>query len=154
MVLYYELIAIGISFLWLLLITILFWQLSTHYNNLTKGTSSKALKTVLEEILKNIAVAQKDIDVLKSRYDTIEKDGIFHIQKIGLLRFNPFKDTGGDQSFILALLDKNDTGVVISSLYARSGTRWYAKNVLNGKATEHQLSDEEKKAIKEAKVAA
>ncbi len=152
MVVNYELIAIGITLLWLLLITILFWQLLSHYNNLTKGISNRTLKTILEEVLKNITISQKDIDVLKTRCDTIEKDGIFHIQKIGLLRFNPFKDTGGDQSFILALLDKNDTGVVISSLYARSGTRWYAKSVLNGKATEHQLSDEEKKAIKEAKL--
>lgn len=154
MVLNYGVIGIGFSLLWLLLITILFWQLSSHYNNLTKGISNKTLKTVLEEVLKNVHTSQKDIDMLKERCDTIEKDGVFHIQKIGLLRFNPFKDTGGDQSFILALLDKNDTGVVISSLYARSGTRWYAKNVVVGKGTEHKLSDEEKKAIKDAKLAA
>jgi hypothetical protein len=80
----------------------------------------------------------------------MQKDGLLHIQKIGLLRFNPFKDTGGDQSFILSLSDANDTGVVISGLYSRSGTRWYTKKVINGKAVEHDLSEEEKKVLKEA----
>jgi Protein of unknown function (DUF4446) len=79
--------------------------------------------------------------------DKIEKDERYHIQKIGLLRFNPFKDTGGDQSFILALVDAYNTGIIITALYSRSGTRWYTKKVVKGKSTEHELSDEEKKAL-------
>ncbi|MCL5432874.1 MAG: DUF4446 family protein, partial [Patescibacteria group bacterium] len=100
----------------------------------------------------NIGLAKKDIDNLAARCDKIDNDGLFHIQKIGLVRFNPFKDTGGDQSFVLALLDNNDTGIVISSLYSRTGMRWYAKRIVLGKGLEHDLSDEEKGAIKEAKV--
>ncbi len=88
--------------------------------------------------------------MLKEYCDRIEKEGSLHIQKIGLLRFNPFKDTGGDQSFIMALTDGNDSGVIISALYSRSGTRWYAKKVKMGKGVEHELSEEEKKALKEA----
>jgi hypothetical protein len=101
---------------------------------------------------RELHVAKKDIDQLIIRCDTIERRQQFHIQKIGLLRFNPFKDTGGDQSFILALLDAKDTGVVITALYSRSGTRWYAKKVLKGRGSEHELSDEEKKALHIAKV--
>ena len=96
-------------------------------------------------------IAKKDIDNLKLYCDKIQRDSLLHIQKIGLVRFNPFKDTGGDQSFILSLVDANDTGVVISGLYARSGTRWYAKRVVKGKSVGHELSDEEKMALKEAK---
>lgn len=96
-------------------------------------------------------VAEKDIVTLISRCDTIEKDGMNHIQKIGLLRFNPFKDTGGNQSFIVSFVDANNTGVVISGLYSRSGTRWYAKRIVKGIGTEHELSEEEKTVIKEAK---
>lgn len=84
--------------------------------------------------------------------DTLEKESKLHIQKIGLLRFNPFKDTGGDQSFILALVDAQNTGVVISSLHTRTGTRWYAKQVVKGQGTEHELSSEEEKAVKGAVV--
>lgn len=105
----------------------------------------------METLLKDVELAKKDIDNLKLYCDKIQKEGLLHIQKIGLVRFNPFKDTGGDQSFILSLVDGNDTGVIISGLYARSGTRWYAKRVIKGKSAEHELSDEEKKALKEAK---
>lgn len=102
--------------------------------------------------MRETTTAKKDIAVLQEQYATIEKQGQFHIQKIGLSRFNPFKDTGGDQSFILALLDGKDTGVVISGLYSRAGTRWFAKKVVNGKGVEYELSEEEKKTIKEAKI--
>jgi hypothetical protein len=119
---------------------------------LTKGVSEKGLKTVLETLLKDAQLSRKDIDYLKEYSARIEKDGLLHIQKVGLVRFNPFKDTGGDQSFILSLIDGNDTGVIISGLYSRSGTRWYAKRVANGKGIEHELSEEEKRALKEASI--
>lgn len=137
--------------IWLLILTIFFWQMSSHYNKLTRGVNNKNLKAIFEDVLTKIDVQGKDIDSLKNYCDNLQKEGNLHIQKVGLLRFNPFKDTGGDQSFILSLIDANDTGVVISALYSRSGTRWYAKKVTNGKGAEHELSDEEKKALKIAK---
>lgn len=146
-----ELLFQATGFIWLLILTFLFWRTSSHYNRLAKGTTNKTLTSVLEDILKSVQIAEKDISVLKDRCSKIEKEGLLHIQKIGLLRFNPFKDTGGNQSFILSLLDASDTGVVISGLYSRSGTRWYAKRVVEGRGIEHDLSEEEKKALKEAR---
>src|SRR5258706_5498803 len=115
--------------LWLLLLTVFYWKLSSHHNNLFKGSSNRSIQGLLDSLLKDVDIAKKDIDFLRKQYDTMEKEGSMHIQKIGLLRFNPFKDTGGDQSFILSLLDGNDRGIVISGLYSRAGTRWYAKKV-------------------------
>jgi len=140
-----------VIFVWLIAITVFFWRVLRHYNNLTKGVSQKTLKTVMEEILKEVDLHKKDIDYLRDYSLRLEKEGLLHIQKVGLVRFNPFKDTGGDQSFILSLVDGNNTGVIISGLYSRSGTRWYAKKVVEGKAVEHELSEEEKKALREAK---
>lgn len=147
----FEIVILVITLMWQALLTFFLIRLLLHYNNLTKGASGKNLSSILENLLNEVKIAKKDIDFLKTRCDKIEKDGIFHIQKFGLLRFNPFKDTGGDQSFILALLDGNDTGVVISSLYSRSGIRWYAKKVALGKGVDHELSEDERKAIKETK---
>jgi hypothetical protein len=121
-----------------------------HYNKLSDGVGKDGLRGILEDVLRSEAQNKKDIEMLRIYCDRIEKEGQFHIQKVGLLRFNPFKDTGGDQSFILSLIDKNDTGVIISGLYSRSGLRWYAKKVINGKGAEHELSDDEKKALREA----
>lgn len=145
-----EQVALFVGFIWFIILTFILLKTSSHYNKLTKGSSATSLSSILDDLLRKMQAAQKDIDSLKLKCDTIEKDGLLHIQKIGLLRFNPFKDTGGDQSFILALIDSNNTGVVISGLYSRSGTRWYAKRIVGGKGTEHELSEEEKKALKEA----
>ncbi|MBI4096424.1 MAG: DUF4446 family protein [Candidatus Levybacteria bacterium] len=143
------LLVFSIIFLWLFIVSFFFWKTLVHYNRLGKGLRDKNFKSIMENLLKDVEVGKKDIDYLKSYCDKIQKEGLLHIQKIGLVRFNPFKDTGGDQSFILSLVDGNDTGVIISGLYARTGTRWYAKRVIKGKSTEHELSEEEKKALKE-----
>jgi hypothetical protein len=71
------------------------------------------------------------------------------VQYIGLVRYNPFEDAGGDQSFALALLDRQGDGVVISSLHGRTATRFYAKSVKGG-ASPLSLSNEEAKALKQA----
>lgn len=144
-------LAIALLVGWLFILSFFFWRLSSHYNKLTKGVSEKSMREVLERLIKDNDVEKKDIEILKSYCDKIEKEGKIHIQKVGLVRFNPFKDTGGDQSFILSLVNANDTGVIISGLYSRSGTRWYAKKVSGGKGVEHELSDEEKAALKAAK---
>lgn len=72
-----------------------------------------------------------------------------HVQKVGILRYNAFDDVGGEQSFSVALLDANATGVVISGLCGREETRVYAKPVKAGRST-HNLSDEEITAIAQA----
>jgi hypothetical protein len=149
----WELGGFFIVFIWLSALTYLYFKNQQHYNSLTQGSSGRNLQGILEELLKDIRVSKKDIDLLLTRCDRIEKDSLLYIQKVGLTRFNPFKDTGGDQSFILSLLDANNTGVVVSGLYSRSGTRWYAKKVRKGEGVEHELTDEERKAIKVAKSA-
>ena len=144
-------VIMGVFFVWLLILTIFFWQMFSNYSRLAKGANNKNLKSILEDILSKIDLHNKDIESIKKYCDNLEKDGLLHVQKIGLHRFNPFKDTGGDQSFVLSLVDANDTGIIISALYSRSGTRWYAKRVINGKAAEHELTDEEKKVLNETK---
>lgn len=67
--------------------------------------------------------------------------------KMQMVRFNPFNDVGGDQSFILCLLDKTNTGVIITSLHTRDSTRVYAKAIKNGSCESQSLSKEETKAL-------
>lgn len=151
MLLWIGVLAIVILFVWTSAITIFALRMSAHYNHLIKDTNKRSLQAIMDNLMAEIDGSKKDIEMLKATCDTIIADGRLHIQKVGLLRFNPFKDTGGDQSFILALVDGLDTGVVISGLYSRSGTRWYAKQVIAGKGVEHELSEEEKQAVKTAK---
>jgi hypothetical protein len=147
-----QLLTVGLVLviIWLILTTLSLRKLRANYITITQGGSKKNLDDVLSASVSDLENAKKDIAHLMARCDRIEKDERYHIQKIGLLRFNPFKDTGGDQSFILALVDAYDTGIVITALYSRTGTRWYTKKVSRGKGVELELSEEEKKAIKMA----
>lgn len=147
-----EFVALFAGLIWLIALTVFLWQYIQHYNKLTAGVSEKTLKSLLDNLLKEVSDTQKQTKQLTVRCDKIEKEETLYIRKIGLLRFNPFKDTGGDQSFILALLSSQDCGIVISNLYSRSGgSRWYAKKILGGKSVDHELSDEEKQVLKQAK---
>lgn len=67
--------------------------------------------------------------------------------KINITRFNPFENIGGNQSFILTILDQTDSGVILTSLHNRDLTRIYAKPIKNGQAENNTLSKEEKLAI-------
>jgi len=69
------------------------------------------------------------------------------ISKVGLTRFNPFDGLGGDQSFILTLLDEHNSGVILTSLHNRDFTRVYAKTIKDGQPQNTTLSKEEKNAI-------
>jgi hypothetical protein len=72
------------------------------------------------------------------------------VQKVGLYRYNPFDDLGGDQSFSLSILDSTNSGVILTSLHHRNFTRIYAKPVKNGQEDTITLSNEEKSAIVKA----
>ena len=136
---------------WLIILTVLLIRSILHYKKLTKNITKKDLKTVLTEILSKVDINQKDLKTLNESLATAQKKMKSHIQKIGFIRFNPFPQTGGDQSFCLSLLDEKDTGFVLSSLHSRDITRFYAKTIKNGQPEGSKLSEEEKKAIKNAK---
>lgn len=121
-----------------------------HYNTLTGSTNKTGLKDVLEVMLATQKGLQSQTKDLYKVIDEVKKDGRLHIQRVGLVRFNPFSDTGGSQSFTLVLLDGHDNGLVMTSLYARTGHRWYIKEVVNGKGKELVLSKEEQLAIQKA----
>jgi hypothetical protein len=137
-------------FIWNGIISFFLFRSISHYNKLTVGVTSRSLRESLEKILDAYLKNKKDIGILKQSLFDLEADSHTHLQRVGIVRFNPFSDTGGSQSFTIALLDKDNNGVVMTSLYARTGNRWYIKNIHNGKATDVELSREEKAAIQEA----
>lgn len=88
----------------------------------------------------------KEIKNIWSEIENIKELSKLNIQRVGLIKFNPFNETGGEHSFSLALLDGNKNGIIITSLHTRERTRLYLKDVLKGKA-KIDLSEEEKKAL-------
>ena len=143
-------IALGIIFFWAVTLTILFISLYRHYRRLAGHIKAGDLKDILESILKNQTIQAKDINTLNDQLVTLSDDAKLHFQRIGLVRYNPFADTGGDQSFVIALLNDRGHGFVITSLHSRDATRVFAKPVKSGQSNRYDLSKEEQKAVKQA----
>ena len=112
-----------------------------------KKTSPKDLK----EVLSVLKVLEERFEKTDKELKKLQKESKIFLQKVGIIRYNPFSEVGGDQSFSIALLDKNNDGLVITSLYSREKNRVYAKPVKNGKS-EYVLSSAEKKALNKAKL--
>ena len=136
--------------IWLGILSFLVYKALRHYNRLVQGTSRATLTEVLDKILGDLKLSSEQIDILVKRGEEQKKEGLTHIQKVGLIRFNPFEEVGGDQSFVLVLLNGENDGLVLTSLTSRTGTRWYAKKVSKGEGIEHELSKEEKEALRQA----
>ena len=103
----------------------------------------------LKEILSQFTNLEKNFEKLSGDLEKLKKESKFSLQKMGIVRYNPFSEIGGNQSFSIVLLDGNNIGFVITSLYTREGNRVYAKPVINGKS-QYLLSKEEKGAIEKA----
>jgi hypothetical protein len=89
------------------------------------------------------------LDDVARRLDAEEALGKRSIQRVGIVRYNPFEDTGSNQSFVLAMLDANGDGFVLSSLHSRQQTRVFLKQLVKGTA-DAALSQEENEAIRRA----
>ena len=111
--------------------------------------SAKNNKDVLSKLLKKQEVTEKELSDAVSRIQALEKIGKLSVQKIGFLRFNPFSHTGGENSFALTLLDSQNNGVIISSLYTRDGVRVYGKAIEKG-VPRQPLSREEQATLDQA----
>jgi len=135
--------------LWLSGLSYTFWRLLDHYRKLTQKANGGNLVNAIETLIKVEEKNSDELGKLQGKLASILKQGVLPIQKVGLVRFNPFDETGGDQSFSLCLLNGADSGFVLTALHTRDRTRVYTKPVDKGKS-KYELSREEEKALKEA----
>ena len=143
-------IIIGLLALVVVVLVILVVLIMKRLKNLTRGKSGKDLESVIKENNRLIIQAHTMIKTQEDQIKEIKRDAMNTIQNIGVIRFNPFKETGGSQSFAVALTDKNTNGVVISSLDARERVNVFAKPIRHG-SSEYTLTEEEKQAIAQSK---
>jgi hypothetical protein len=123
-------------------------RLDARLRGLTRGEDGD-LDEVLVAHLERVSELGREVDRLGTRTEHLEAAAPRAFQRVGLVRYNPFEDTGGNQSFAIALLDAHGDGVVISSLHARGSTRIYAKAVRAGRA-DGAASAEEAQALRQA----
>jgi Protein of unknown function (DUF4446) len=115
------------------------------HNALVDGGDSD-ITSILMARINRLEDASSRLGTLAQLCQQLEREVNSGIRRVGLVRFSPFDDTAGDQSFALALLDADSTGVIVSSLHARTCTRVYAKSVTRGEPS-HELTVEEEDAL-------
>jgi hypothetical protein len=142
-------IVAALLLLWVIILQIRLGSLNRRYRAAMKGAEGTDMESLLTALNRTMTAHQQQISTLEKRSDATEKIVAAHAGNVGMVRFNPFNDTGGDQSFSIAWVDTHANGVVLSSLHNRTGTRVYAKPVTKGDSS-HNLTEEERQAIKSA----
>ncbi len=146
----YIILAIGGLSIWVLILSFFLIKAISHYRKLGKSENIRDIGNILERIVTRGDLQGQEISEVKKALANHQTLALSHFSKHALIRFNPFEESGGDQSFTLALLNSKNNGIVLSSLHSRSGTRIYAKEVVEAKAPNHKLSKEEKEAVEKA----
>jgi hypothetical protein len=124
-------------------------KLNKRYRQMMAGMENTNIEGLLLGHIEEVRQAVGKVKELDGEYHRINGIVETAIQKVGMVRFNAFEDTGSDLSFALALLDKKKNGVVLASIYGRNESRIYAKPIVEGQSTYH-LSAEEKAALDKA----
>ena len=140
----------AIFFIWLVFLTGIVLKTKAHYNNLISKTRKQKIDEILDELLMIERQTKEELEIVKKELREEIRTSSLHIQKVGLVRFNPFERTGGEKSFIISFLNHENSGIVINFIYTRDGLRVYSKKVKDGKGEEYNLSEEEEKAIEKS----
>ncbi len=142
------LVFILLLFIWTIFLHRELGKLKQRSLDFFSGNEVKNIEDVIINHSKLLKTLDKDIQELYNISNQINILSHKGLHKFAMLRFNPFKEVGGDQSFALALLNSKNTGLILSSLYTREGTRIYAKTLINGLSEKYPLTEEEKEVIR------
>ena len=125
-------------------------KLKNKYNKFMKKIGNgKNIEEDLENYMYRVERVERQNAEIISYCKNLDDEVSKCIQKVGIVRYSAFKDTGSDLSFAVAMLDENNDGVVFNGIYSREMSNIYAKPVKNG-VSEYTLSEEEKEAIRRA----
>ncbi|PJE63547.1 hypothetical protein COU89_02785 [Candidatus Roizmanbacteria bacterium CG10_big_fil_rev_8_21_14_0_10_45_7] len=112
----------------------------------------RGMKHLLDEVFGKQETLRSSINKVETALKEQTEKTIQFVSRYGLVRFNPFERLGGEQSYCLALLNEEKSGIILTFLYSRDGMRVYLKEVVKGKGKDVEISEEEKKAIVKAGV--
>ncbi len=139
-------LAVAFFITWVVYLQWQVWQMRKKIKLLFNGHKASDLEGVIFEQIKRLRQAEKGLKELNKFAQYIEKMALQSVQKVGVVRFNPFKEIGSDQSFSIAMLDSSNNGLTVSGLFTREGTRLYVKPIEGGES-KYPLSAEEQQAI-------
>ena len=149
------LILIGLAILTLIsLITTLicftqYKKLYRRYDMFMRGKDAETLEDTILDLMDEASFLRAEDRENKDRIQSMAFQVKAGYQKTGIVKYNAFKGMGGNLSFVIALLDDNNSGFILNSVHSREGCYMYIKDVVEGK-TEVLLGNEEKEALEQA----
>jgi biopolymer transport protein ExbB/TolQ len=123
--------------------------LKRRVDSLTRGKDTESLEDIILSYLKRVESLEEGEEITRAALTAIKDNLKITYQKKGLVKYDAFREMSGALSYSLALLDKENNGVLISSMYSREGCYTYAKDIVNGES-KINLSEEEAEALKQA----
>lgn len=132
-------------------VIILLWilMLEIRLKKFFAGTKARNLEEMIVMVGEKIDKIENSQEKIDEHLITVDDRLNKSIRSIQTVRFNPFIDAGGNQSFAISFVNDEGNGVIISSLYARDRMSIFAKPVINGKS-EFELSSEEKEVLEKS----
>lgn len=125
-------------------------KLRKNYSDfMTKLGKGNNINDMLQDYVKSVEEIKKENEEIELYCKKIDEDSKQNLKKIGLVRYNAYKDTGSDLSFALAILNDKNTGIILNGIYGRDTSNIYAKPIIKGNS-EYALSREEKEALEKA----
>lgn len=125
-------------------------KLQNKYELFMSNSEGQQIEDLLTNYLNRVEQTLEGQEQLHQKYAKLEHQLGYCVQKIGVIRYNPFDEMGGNLCFAVALLDERDNGVVLNGILNREGSYTYAKHIEQGKST-YALSAEEVQALDMAK---
>lgn len=125
-------------------------KLRKNYSDfMTKLGKGNNINDMLQDYVKSVEDIKKENGEIELYCKRLDEDSKKNLKKIGMIRYNAYKDTGSDLSFALAILNDNNTGIVLNGIYGRDTSNIYAKPITEGNS-KYVLSKEEKEALEKA----
>ncbi len=137
---------------WLIMLSYVIRQIRKSQTQLFHSSRKQTIEEILNQIIKDQTTHTQQWQQLNDQLHQIQVKSQTHLQKIGIVHFNPFGRVGSEQSFVIAVLDELCNGLVMNFIYTHDGVRVYTKKIKLGKGLEYDLSEEEKKAIAQAQL--
>lgn len=140
----------------LLFIIILIMMIRDHglrkrYKQFMSGENGKSMESAILDKFKSIDTLESDVNNINQELAAINAQLVTAYQKIGIVKYDAFKEIGGKLSFVLVLLTAEDNGFILNSMHStKEGCYTYTKEVVNGEVYVI-LSEEEQQALEEAK---
>jgi hypothetical protein len=124
-------------------------KLEKKYRKVMRGSNNKNLEELLISYLDKIDEVKKTSDEVKNICEETTKITTNCLQKVSIIRYKAFEDVGSDLSYSIAMLDANNNGILLTSIYGRNESTTYAKPIDKG-ISRYDLSDEEEKVLHQA----